>query len=46
MLLVRGVEPLPANATTVLKHGDHVFVYCPPQHARAVRDLFGEPEAA
>lgn len=42
MLLVRGVEPLPAKATAVLQAGDHVFVYCPPQHARVVRELFGE----
>jgi cell volume regulation protein A len=42
MLLVRGVEPLPAKATAVLRPGDHVFVYCPPQHARVVRELFGE----
>lgn len=42
MLLVRGVEPLPATAAAVLKHGDHVYAYCPPEHERAVRDLFGE----
>ena len=42
MLLVRGVEPLPASATAVLRPGDHVFVYCPPDHAAAVRELFGE----
>ena len=42
MLLVRGVDPLPANASAVLKPGDHVFVYCPPQHVHAVRDLFAD----
>jgi potassium/hydrogen antiporter len=46
MLLVRGVEPLPASATAVLRPGDHVFVYCPPEHARAVREQFGELGAA
>jgi cell volume regulation protein A len=46
MLLVRGVEPLPASAAAVLRPGDHVFVYCPPDQTRAVRELFGELEAA
>ena len=44
MLIVRGVEPLPATATAVLKHGDHVFVFCPPGQARSVRELFGEAD--
>jgi Trk K+ transport system NAD-binding subunit len=26
---------------TVLHPGDHVYVYCPPEHARAVNELFG-----
>ncbi len=42
MLLVRGVEPLPADAAAALRTGDHVFAYCPPEHERAVRELFGE----
>jgi cell volume regulation protein A len=42
MLLVRGEEPLPAVAAEVFRPGDHVFVYCPPQHARTVRELFGD----
>ena len=41
MLVVRGVEPLAAGAATVLQPGDHVFVYCPPASAQAVRELFG-----
>jgi cell volume regulation protein A len=41
MLLLRGVEPLPAADGTVLQAGDHVFVYSPPAHAEAVRALFG-----
>jgi cell volume regulation protein A len=45
MLLVRGEEPLPAAAAEVFRPGDHVFVYCPPQHARTVRELFGDVEA-
>jgi cell volume regulation protein A len=44
MLVVRGVEPLAAGAATVLQPGDHVFVYCPPANARAVRELFGQGE--
>jgi cell volume regulation protein A len=44
MLLVRGVDPIPATATASLRPGDHVFVYCPPQHAPAVRRLFGDVE--
>jgi cell volume regulation protein A len=44
MLLVRGVEPVPVTATALLRAGDHVFVFCPPQHARKVRQLFGEVE--
>ncbi len=42
MLIVRGVEPVPATAGAVLKPGDHVFVFCPPAQARSVRELFGE----
>jgi cell volume regulation protein A len=41
MLVVRGVEPLPAAAPTVLSPGDHVYVYCPPEHGDAVREMFG-----
>lgn len=41
MLVVRGMDPLPATAETVLQPGDHVYVYCPPEHARAVNELFG-----
>lgn len=41
MLLVRDMQPVPATASAVFRPGDHVFVYCPPQHARAVRDMFG-----
>ncbi len=41
MLVVRGVEPLPAASPTVLEPGDHVYVYCPPQHGEAVRKMFG-----
>jgi cell volume regulation protein A len=41
MLVVRGMEPLPAMVDTVLHPGDHVYVYCPPEHARAVNELFG-----
>jgi cell volume regulation protein A len=44
MLLVRGVEPIPATEAAALRPGDHVFVYCPPQHAPAVRRLFGDVE--
>jgi cell volume regulation protein A len=41
MLLVRGVDPVPVSPSAVFRPGDHVFVYCPPQHARTVRQLFG-----
>jgi cell volume regulation protein A len=44
MLVVRGVDPLPATASTVLQAGDHVYVYCPPEHGVAVREMFGGAE--
>lgn len=42
MLVVRGTETISATARAVLRSGDHVFVYSPPEHAAAIRRMFGD----
>jgi len=44
VLVVRGGELLAARGTTVLRAGDHVYVYCRPQDKPFIELLFGRPQ--
>jgi cell volume regulation protein A len=44
MLIVRDGSLVAPKGDTVLREGDHVFVFCPCADAALVRLLFGPPE--
>lgn len=44
MLVVRGDELLAARGGTVLRAGDHVYVFCRPQDKAFIELLFGCPQ--
>ncbi len=44
ILIVRGEELLAPRGPTILREGDHVFVFCRPEDRPYIQLLFGRPE--
>lgn len=44
LLVIRGEEPIAARGATVLRSGDHVYLFCKPQDRAFVDLLFGREE--